>query len=176
MGIAQMPNRRMYWQIKTRVDLVADAMALNRFNDILSIMHYNDNNSIPDRNSPLFNRAYKIQPLINYFRQRFAAVVSKETFLSVDEQILPFKGKHSLKRYNHKKPKKWGYKTWALAGISGYVYDFQKTQCRRFDRKKKEYITIDRPATVTVFHKFMGGVDKTDMMLSLYRTKCRTRK
>ena len=45
-----------------------------------------------------------------------------ETHQSVDEQIIPFKGKHSLKRYLPKKPHKWGYKLWAR---SGYVYDFQ---------------------------------------------------
>ena len=45
--------------------------------------------------------------------------------MSVDEQAVPFKGSHSLERYLPKTPKKWGYKMWAMAGISGYVYDFK---------------------------------------------------
>ena len=36
-----------------------------------------------------------------------------------------FKGKSHLRRYLRKKPKKWNYKLWALAGISGYVYKFE---------------------------------------------------
>ena len=44
--------------------------------------------------------------------------------MSVDEQIVPSKGRHSLKVYMKKKPKKWGYKIWVLAGQSGYVYKF----------------------------------------------------
>ena len=40
-------------------------------------------------------------------------------------QNFPFKGAHSLKRYLPKKPKKWGYKMWAMDGIFGYVYDFE---------------------------------------------------
>ena len=45
--------------------------------------------------------------------------------MSVDEQIVSFKDSHSLKSYLPKKPKKWGYKIRVMAGISGYVYDFE---------------------------------------------------
>ena len=30
-----------------------------------------------------------------------------------------------MKRYLPKKPKKWGYKLWAMAGVSGYIYNFE---------------------------------------------------
>jgi hypothetical protein len=35
---------------------------------------------------------------------------------------------------------------------------------------------VPRPASVELYNKFMGGVDKADMFLSLYRTKLRTKK
>ena len=47
------------------------------------------------------------------------------SIISIDEQVIPFKGKHNLKRYLPKNPKKWGYKRWAHAGLLGYVYDFE---------------------------------------------------
>ena len=47
------------------------------------------------------------------------------SIISIDEQVVPFKGKHNLKRYLSKNPKKWGYKLWAHAGLSSYVYDFE---------------------------------------------------
>ena len=59
---------------------------------------------------------------------------------------------------------------------SNFIGQEPNTQCRRFDKKEKDYIMIDRPATVTIYNKFMGGVDKADMLLSLYRTKYRCRK
>ena len=30
--------------------------------------------------------------------------------MSIDEQVVPVKGKYNLKRYLSKNPKKWGYK------------------------------------------------------------------
>jgi len=45
--------------------------------------------------------------------------------LSIDEQIVPFKGRHGLMQYLPKKPHKWGYKVYVLSGISGYAYDIK---------------------------------------------------
>ena len=43
--------------------------------------------------------------------------------LSIDEQIVPFKGRSSLKQYNPMKPKKWGYKIFVLSDSQGLVHD-----------------------------------------------------
>ena len=42
-----------------------------------------------------------------------------------DEQIVPFKGRHSLKQYNPRKPHKWGYKVFVLGGVSAFSYNFE---------------------------------------------------
>ena len=53
MGIHKLPNRRLYWGNKTQVPLIAEAMSRNRFEEILSILHFNDNQLLPtDRNAP----------------------------------------------------------------------------------------------------------------------------
>lgn len=90
----------------------------------MMVIHFNDN-TLPDKDSPLFNRCHKVQPLIYHFRAVFKHYVLPETHMSIDEQVVPFKGQHKLKRYLPKKPKKWGYKSLARAGISGYIYDFE---------------------------------------------------
>ena len=115
----------MYWQSNTRVDIIANTMGVNRFAKIMQLLHYNDNNLIPDGNSESYKKCYKIQPLVDYIREKFFEVVIPETHVAVDEQVVPFKGASSLKRYLAKKPKKWGYKLWALAGVSRYVYTFE---------------------------------------------------
>jgi len=45
--------------------------------------------------------------------------------LSIDEQMVPFKGRSSLKQYLPKKPHKWGYTIFVLSGNSGFAYDLE---------------------------------------------------
>ena len=71
MGVIKLPNRRMYWNSKTRVDFTASSMSVNWFDEIVSVLHFNDNNNLPDWNSPLYTKCFKIQPLIDHFREKF---------------------------------------------------------------------------------------------------------
>ena len=106
MSVIKLPNRRMYWSSKTGVDFIASSMSINRFDKIVSVLYFDDNKYSPERNSSLYNKCFKMQPLIDHFRVKFYRIVKFETCMSVDEEILPFKDSHSLKRYLHKKPKK----------------------------------------------------------------------
>ena len=47
---------------------------------------------------------------------------------------------------------------------------------RRWSKSEKKYISLDKPNIIDTYNKFMGGVDKADMMLSFYRNKIRGRK
>ena len=60
--------------------------------------------------------------------------------------------------------------------LSNYIGKDPVDTCQRFGRKAEKKIDIDRPASVKFYNAFMGGVDKADMLLSLYRTKYRSRK
>ena len=124
MTIVDLPFRRFYWAPGTRQDLVANAMTCNRFEQIMSLLHVNDNALMKQMGQPGFDRLHKIRPLIDKLNINFDACAAKETSISIDEQIIPFKGRHSLKVYMLKKPKKWGYKVWVHAGQSGYVHKF----------------------------------------------------
>ena len=63
-----------------------------------------------------------------------------------------------------------------LLTLSNYLGKDPVDVAKRYDKKQKEIIQIPRPANVQVYNSFMGGVDKTDMFLALYRTKLRTQK
>ena len=39
--------------------------------------------------------------------------------------------------------------------------------CKRNERTEKKKTDVEWPNSVAVYNKFMGGVDKTDMLLSL---------
>ena len=49
-------------------------------------------------------------------------------------------------------------------------------QVRRYDRTAKEYVHINCPALIKQYNCNMGGVDKCDMLLSLYRNEQKSRK
>ena len=124
MSVVHLPTRRMYWSQLTRQDSVADVMTINRFEEILSVLHANDNELLKKQGEPGYDRLHKVRPLLTMINAQFKRNAEPEKCVSVDEQIIPFKGRHSMKVYMSKKPKKWGYKNWVLAGQSGYVHRF----------------------------------------------------
>ena len=52
------------------------------------------------------------------------SIEPKETH-AIDEQMIRFKGRSSMKQYRKKKPQKWGFKVFAQAHTSGIIYDFE---------------------------------------------------
>ncbi len=60
--------------------------------------------------------------------------------------------------------------------ISNFVGKEPVGKCTRYIRKAKAAASVERPASVELYNNYMGGVDKSDMMLALYRTKYRSRK
>ena len=72
--------------------------------------HFNDNTKM---NRPNTDNLFKARPLIDSLTETFNEQKPQE-YLSIDEQIVPFKGKSSLKTYNPKKPKKGGFRVYTV--------------------------------------------------------------
>lgn len=295
MSVIDIPFRRWYWSPGTRQEMVSNAMTVNRWEEILSVLHMNDKALEKKPADVGFDSLQKIRPLIIHLNKKFSEIAEEEACQSVDEQMIPFKGKHSLKVYMVKKPLKWGYKVWVRAGQSGFVHQFElygdktvenlneefpdigesglivirltknmpkgsylyfdnyfaspqllahlknngyygtctlrsnrtekcplksekemkisgrgsfnyklnekhnvlvcqwfdnklvtvasnihsvhpTTKVKRYDRKNKTYIEVERPSLIGNYNHNMGGVDKCDMLLSLYRTHLKTKK
>ena len=47
---------------------------------------------------------------------------------------------------------------------------------RRWSKAEKKYIELDKPNTIDIYNKFMGGVDRADQMMLFYQNKLRVRK
>ena len=47
-----------------------------------------------------------------------------ETYLSVDEEMVPYFGRHSAKMFLRGKPVRFGFKLWCLCSSSGYMFKY----------------------------------------------------
>lgn len=63
--------------------------------------------------------------------------------LFVDEQICATEARHQLKQYIPKKPHKYGFKLFVLAGVSGFAYNFEfYTGAKKTQSVFPVYLTI----------------------------------
>lgn len=126
MGIKRSPSYRDYWS--TAPDLhdpfISKVMPVNRFGWLLSHLHLNDNILQPARDHPNFDKLYKVRPLLTELSKTFAENYLPTELLAIDESMIKFKGRSSLKQYMPKKPVKRGYKVWMLCASSGYNLKF----------------------------------------------------
>ena len=94
----------MYWKGPIRINLIADTMSRNRFKKLKSLLHFSDNSKCQPKDSPDYDKLFKIRPLIDRIRNLLKIEV--EECHVVDETIIPFKGKSFLKKYMKNKPHK----------------------------------------------------------------------
>jgi hypothetical protein len=76
-------------------------MTRNRYDQILGNLHVNDNSAIPDDNK---DKLYKLRPLIAHLNENFQKLKLLDQYQSVDESMVLFEGRSSLKQYNPMKP------------------------------------------------------------------------
>ncbi|XP_060846479.1 piggyBac transposable element-derived protein 3-like [Rhopalosiphum padi] len=119
MGVLKYPRIGMYWEQKFRVNIFADTMPRNRFYSIRQNIHIINNMDIARDNTDKF---VKIRPLFDALNNR-CKQLPVERNISVDEQIVPFKGQLVIKQYMKGKPNPWGIKIFLLCGQSGIVYN-----------------------------------------------------
>ena len=100
-------------------------MTRNRFEDIVSTLHFNDNEKVAAEGQNGHDKLHKIQLLVDHYKKMFSNSVIPATYQANNEMMVQFKGYHGLKMYKPKKLVKWWYKIWSCAGISGYVYGFE---------------------------------------------------
>ena len=79
-----------------------------------------DNNSAINKDDKLF----KVRPYIERLNKKFQQFGVHKTNLSINEQMIPHRGRHSARIFCKGKPIRFGYKAWTLALSDGYVYAF----------------------------------------------------
>lgn len=117
-GYNVMSRTRMYWELSEDVhnNAVANAMSRNRFEDVMRYLHFCKNAEL--KNDDRFG---KIRPIMCMLNERWLQYFPGDAYLSIDESMVPYYGRHGAKQHIHGKPIRFGYKVWILATRLGYV-------------------------------------------------------
>lgn len=100
-------------------------MAVNRFSFLLGHFHLSDNTKEPKKGTPSYDKLYKLRFIINELNKNFKTFWNPCKHQSIDETMIKFKGRISIRQYMPAKPIKRGYKVWIRADETGFVSEFQ---------------------------------------------------
>ncbi|KAL5499306.1 hypothetical protein EMCRGX_G010695 [Ephydatia muelleri] len=127
MGLVRFPELEDYWKNDPYFNYppISDKISRTRFRHISQFMHFVDNDVLPTRGEVGYDRLGKIKPIITGIADAIQAAYSPGKEVSVDEAMIPFQGRSSLKQFLPLKPIKRGIKVWSLADSNnGYIHRF----------------------------------------------------
>ena len=128
MGLHQLSAYTDYWSSDNLlwVPGFVSGMLLDRFKVLLKCLHLNDNTTCILRGDPGYDRLHKVRPLLTQVTNIFSREYIPNRNIGVDEAMIGFKGKSSIKQYMPMKATKWGYKVWSLCDShNGYLCKFK---------------------------------------------------
>lgn len=121
-GYHRLPRQYMYWESASDsgVTLIKNSMSYKKFKLIKKFIHFNDNLKVD-----INDKVFKVQPLVKALNKNFMKFGIFDKNISIDEQMVPYRGRHSAKMFMKNKPIRFGFKKWIMASSSGYVYNFK---------------------------------------------------
>ena len=123
-GMLPASDVRTYWRRNffLATPNVPALMSRDAFLAIDRYFHAYNRRAIPRNNQ---DRLIFVRPVLEYIRDRCKSLYVPSKNLSLDEGMMPYKGRLSIKVYNPKKPKKYGVKFFFITeSNTGYVIDF----------------------------------------------------
>ena len=105
-GQVRKENIQDYWSTDPTIStpIFPDIMSRNHFESIWQAWHFSDNRQQTQDSGWLF----KIWPIYEYFVQKFRSVYSPKQELSLDEAMIPWRGRLKFRTYNPGKTTKYG--------------------------------------------------------------------
>ncbi|XP_008179985.1 piggyBac transposable element-derived protein 3-like [Acyrthosiphon pisum] len=120
-GYHTLPQMDCYWSKDEdkEVTLVRNTMSRNKFRFIKKNLHLADNHNL----NPL-DKFSKLRPFFDLLNQKFVQFGIFAHNLSIDEEMVPYFGRHSCKMFIRGKPVRFGFKLWCLTSENGYLFQF----------------------------------------------------
>lgn len=127
MAINRKPEIAMYWTQDSlfSTPVFPAVMTRDRFQVLLHCWHFVNNECAPARNSDNYDRLFKIQPLIKSLSATFESVYTPDINLSLDEELVLWKGRLVFRQYIPMKRARFGMKLFCLCENTGYTYRFR---------------------------------------------------
>ncbi len=127
MGCMTFDRDEMYWSNSSKHKLIGSSfgeiMTRNRFIQIRRYLHFSDDAQVAAHRD---DKLYKVRLLLDSLRKSYQEEYIPHKEVSVDEAMIPFKGRLGIKQYMKDKPVKFGIKMWVAAdAISAYCYNFE---------------------------------------------------
>ena len=124
MGVINYPAMEDWWctswPYATRS--ISSIMSRDRFSLFLRFLHLNDNTQYIPKGQPGHDPLFKVRPFLDPLLSNFKSNYSAHREISIDEQMIGFKGRLHFIQYLPKKPTRWGMKAFVLADShDGYV-------------------------------------------------------
>jgi len=118
-GYHKLPREDMYWENAEdcNVSIVTNAISRQSFRDTKRNLHLSDNATVSSD-----DKLYKIRTYIKKLNEKFAKFGVFSHSLSIDEQMIPYFGRHSCKMFMKGKPVRFGFKAWCLCSSDGYLF------------------------------------------------------
>lgn len=119
-GYCTVPRRHLLWSLDGDVhnSSISNAMRRNRFDEIMASIHVVDNTKC--NTDPFF----KVRPIFQELNNSYKMLPFSK-WLSVDESMIPYYGRHGYKQFIKGKPIRYGYKVWSLAYSGGYLFHME---------------------------------------------------
>lgn len=120
-GYHSLPKIENYWskdEDKKRI-LVRKTMSRNKFKNIKQNLHLSDN-----KNLDLTNKFTKLRPFFIILNEKFSQFGIFSHNLSIDEEMVPYFGRHSCKMFIKGKPVRFGFKFWCLTSEMAICTNF----------------------------------------------------
>jgi len=108
MAIIHLPSIDDYWKRDPLMHYspIADRISCDRFRELSRYLHFVDNNTLLPWDSAEYDRLGKVRPLIDHLSQKFKSLYEVNWEVAVDEAMIKFQGRSSLKQYMPLKPTK----------------------------------------------------------------------
>ncbi|KAG5893728.1 hypothetical protein JTB14_022336 [Gonioctena quinquepunctata] len=125
MGCIKFPRLHMYRSIKFECSMITNAMTSDSF--YLLRVHFHVVNSLDfTEKQRKKNKLWKVQPMIDFVRNRCRAITRREnSCFSIDEHVIPFTVRCSVRQYVKNKPRPVGLKNFVMTTSDGIVLDFE---------------------------------------------------
>ena len=125
MGVIRLPTLHDYWKCDDHFHYapIASRISRDRFFELRRYLHFVDNSTLASPGSEGYDKLGKVWPLINAVVSKCQSLYNVHRDVSVDEAMIKFKGRSSLKQYL---PVKRGFKVWCMAdSTNGYISNFE---------------------------------------------------